>query len=405
MKKLRPRPSIAPLLFFAAAAPLLFSSCAPARQIRSIQRKDLFSLAYGAAQNQMAFVSQGIENFDIFMREGIFHVLDGTGKKVMKFSSYGELLFFLGDPLTPRAPSAAAGAAAAVFASPSKIAADSAQTVFVADRLSAAAPRVFDARIEANGDRIVRRFDGRGRELPHIGQEGPGGSAFPFIVSLRVLEDESLVVVSVSETLFLVHRFGRQGELISGMKLRREALPLPEGLEASARGKANVRVYANLDSIFPSTAGPPFEVILKIDYYRETVDTASGVISRNDFAGSWIFVIDGSTGRLLRNFSLVAPGREEGTPELLGTRKGLYYLLSEAFPPDARQQEEQKPGLGAFTRLLQLMDGEGKIQARYRLNLPAGVQEIASLHISSGGQLYALLKGEEAFHIVWWDRL
>jgi len=395
---------------------LLLESCASPQQIKKIVRTDLFSIGYGLSEAQIDLSSTGDDTVDMDMREGIFHILDGSGRKAMKLSSYGDLLALyydkerLPEPRIVKTASPEAekdGRATAIsqgryavavdFVSPSRIAVDSAQVVYIADRVKDPAARVFDAQSETYCDRIIRRFGAQGMELPHLGQEGPGGTPFPFITGLSVLEDDSLVVNSSSESFFLIHHFAREGNLLGTLKLGRSSLPTPKDLAAAEDGAKGQRINANLDSISESIGASSFEVTLKIDYYREFFDPESLVISRSEFAGSWIFVLEGRSGASLRSFNILQAGSEAPIPELIGMRSGICYFLSAAEESGARNRASPVP-----ERIIQLIDGKGTVYSRFRIELPVDTKEIVSVKISSTGYIVGLLKTESAVHIVWW---
>lgn len=395
---------------------LLLGSCDSSLQIKRIVRTDLFSIDYGLSENQIDLSSMGDSSIDIDMREGIFHILDGAGKKAMKFSSYGDLLALFYDKERLPEPrivkplllsedkrqdtlpvSQGRYAVSANFASPSRMAVDSAQIVYIADRVTNPAARVFDVQSQAYCDRIIRRFGAQGVEQLYLGQEGPGGTPFPFIVSIRILDDDTLMVVSASESVFLIHHFGKEGNLLGTLKLNRSSLPLPKELPSGENSPKGQRVHANLDGIVGSIEENSFKVTLKIDYYREYFDPASLVISRLEFAGSWLFVLDGLSGASLRSLNILAADSASPIPELIGMSSGIYYFLS-----DVEESSEENPSVMSTKRILQLVDGEGKVHARFRIDLPPDTKEIVSVKVSPTGYVYALLRAELAASVVWW---
>ena len=403
----------------AVAASLVFGSCQPARQIKSVVRSDLFSLGYGLSETQVDLSAGGDEGIDLVMREGIFHLLDGSGRKVMKLSSYGDLLALLYDPsrstdLEMMKPATQENgresgpeiqgrfAAPIHFVAPDKIAVDASQTIYVADRLASASARIYDAQSESYCDRIVRRFGAQGLELPYLGQEGPGGSPFPYIISIDAMANDTLCVVSGSESAIFVHHFGKAGNLLSSLRLSRDALPLPLSLSGAAAGNKGVRMHANLDKMLGSSEGEAFKITLKIDYYREFFDPESLVIAREDFAGSWIFTLDGANGRTLRSLAIAPEDSDASIPELIGENSGMYYLISGSEGAESIN-EKGSASSRVSSRVLQLVDKNGKVQLRYRIDLPEGVREIAVLKVSSAGQIYALLKAEGDIRLVWWS--
>ncbi|MFA5852574.1 MAG: hypothetical protein WC820_07735 [Spirochaetales bacterium] len=404
----------------AVAASMMLASCQPARQIKSVVRSDLFSIGYGLSENQMDLSAGEDDSIDIVMREGIFHILDGSGKKVMKLSSYGDLLALLYDPsrspdleiMKPATQEAGQQtktgtqgrfAAPIHFVAPEKIAVDASQTIYVADRVANPSARIYDAQSASYCDRIVRRFGAQGLELPYLGQEGPGGSPFPYIISIDAMGNDTLCIVSGSESAILVHHFSKTGNLLSSLRLSRESLPLPVSLSELTAGVKGIRIHANVDKMLGSSAGETFEIALKIDYYKEYFDPESLAISREEFAGSWIFTLDGANGRTLRSLAIVAENTDAAIPELIGENSELYYLLSDMETTGTTAMAGKAALNQGSSRMLQLMDKNGKVQLRYRIDLPKGVSEIAVLKVSSAGQIYALLKADENIRLVWWS--
>lgn len=392
-----------------ALAAFLLASCGSPRRVRNIVRTDLFSLSYGVAANQVALAAEGDERFDVVMREGIFHILNGAGRKVMKLSSYGDLLAMLYDPAVspePRLDKAdsqggaqgGAGAQAAQgryaapvsFRAPAAIAVDSAQTMYVADRLPAQA-RVFDQQTGSWCDGSVRRFGARGAELAPLGQEGPGGTPFPTILSVDAMENDTLSIVAASETVALVYHFGKAGNLLSVLRLARDGLPVPDALGGGAAAKPGRKIHANIDGIRATSQGTDFEVALKIDYYREESASGGAASAETNYAGSWIYRLDGQSGAEKGRIALAPAGGDLDIPQLAGISGGLYYLLYRRLDQEA----------GGF--ILQLTDGKGKALSRYRMELPGGSREVIALKVSAKGQVYALIGAADAVRAVWWD--
>lgn len=383
------------------ACVLILGSCGKGKPFGGNGRTDLFSLPYGSGENQ---AETGPEGLDIFMREGIFHVSVSGGRKIMRLSSYGDLLALLYDPETnpaplmletPSSPENGTGAGSAIsesryaipenLVSPGTIAADAAQTVYVADR----------AAKDSKGW-VVRRFGKRGADLGDLGQEGEGGSPFPFIRRLFVLDDGSLVVFSISKDDNLVHRFDREGLLLSALKIGRSMLPVPAVLKGLDQPENGSRMFANLEDIAVLGADE-YSLVLKTDYYRETFDPQSGAVSETELPGSWAHIVDGSTGRMLGSFAL--PGGDSGDKgfQLIGTAEKRIYFLEDENAPPAPGGEKGPKAVGLLA-----LDGKGKTRAKARLELPGDSGEIVSMKVSGQGYVYALLKGAEGLRAVWW---
>ena len=410
---------------------LLLAACAPASQTGSIQRRDLFSIGYGMSENQIDLSTQGRDGIDLTMSKGIFHMLDGSSRKIMRLSSYGDLLALLYDPSISPVPNivkplAMPGIDAAeeegravgryavpiAFTQPREMAVGLDQTIYIADKVAQPSARIYDTKLASYCDRIIRRFGTMGQEKAYLGQEGPGGSPFPTVISMDVFGDDTLGIVSVTESAFLVYHFGKEGNLLSSMRIGQDALPLPVELsenEGESPGDSgtegtgiNSRIHANLDSMMMTSGGEFFGIVLKLDYYKEFYDSASLAISRNEYAGSWIFAMDGLTGRIGSSLSIAAGGQEIPIPELIGQNSGLYYLL---YSVSDRVAENVEAGTARSGKswMIQLMDEKGKVHNRARIEPPEGVREMITIRVSEEGQVYALLKMDEKVQISLWD--
>jgi hypothetical protein len=390
----------------------ILGSCAGTRQAATLKREDLFSIGYGTSETEIDFSTPASDHFDAAMREGIFLFLDSGGKKILKLTSYGDLLSLIYDPATLDRPKALAdpgligegvGAArgkkgrpafAASFVEPSRLAVDSSQTIYVADRLSDPANRAFDAQSGAYCDRVVRRFGATGVEAGYLGQEGLGGTPFPFILSLTVLEDDSLVVVSASESLYLVHRFASSGNLLASMRISRSALPVPKAL--GSKGSAASPIYASLDSIVPELRGEGFDLLVKIDYYRAASGDKIMPNQGTGYAGSWILSVDGKSGAYSDIVDVSSRDEDAEIPEFIGVWNDRLYLISREGGAKTADQGSES----AWS--LESLDRSGRIRGKYRLSMPKGSGEIAALKLSSGGQIYGLSKREEDSAVFWW---
>ena len=399
-------------LFYLLLCSLIVASCSGPKRAETLKREDLFHVGYGTSETELDFSSPASEHFDADMREGIFLFLDSGSRKIMKLTSYGDLLSLIYDPSSLDVPKALANPAslaeeaagsggspgkkgrsafATFFVEPSKLALDSVQTIYVADRLKDPAARVFDAQSAAYCDRVVRRFKASGAEAEYLGQEGPGGTPFPFITSLFVLDDDSLVVISTSESLYLVHRFTQAGNLLSSMRISRSALPLPKALGKS--GTEDSSVFASLDTIVPEFKGGTFDILMKIDYYKRAGKEAGGPNQGIGYAGSRVINVDGKTGGYGDIIDVSQRGEDEDIPELLGQWNDRLYLISRV----SSESGEGDPGWR-----LQSLDRSGRIRGRYKLIMPMGSTELVAFKLSSGGQIFGLAKKKGEAAVFWW---
>ncbi|MDR2143853.1 MAG: hypothetical protein LBP29_05745, partial [Treponema sp.] len=74
------------------------SACSPER-ISSVARADLFSLEIGPLDNQVNLAGMANEISDhrtnLAMRDGFFYISDTLGKKIIRYTSFGDLLFVI----------------------------------------------------------------------------------------------------------------------------------------------------------------------------------------------------------------------------------------------------------------------------------------------------------------------
>ena len=201
------------LLISAFLAALVFSGCRD-NHIGSIEREDLFSLAVGPMEDQIALYNlqggRGIRRTGFSMRDGLFYIADGYSGKVVRYNSYGDLLFMVYNEETNPPPyslktnvnddeQAVRWAYTYPLEEPGWIAVDSRKHIFVEDRLPLQSRRT-DPESNALLDGVVLHFDQDGRFLNYLGREGMGGSPFPRIVGLSAsVRDEVAVICRIPD--------------------------------------------------------------------------------------------------------------------------------------------------------------------------------------------------------------
>lgn len=315
-------------IFLAAATLPILWACSRSQLARPLEREDLFDLDYGDFQTQIS--SQGISApvVDLSMSQGIFTLLDGSGKKATRFTSFGDVL------------SIVAAADSPWLESPTLVSSGDGNVLYVADRQAKDATPVMDKFSGISADWVVRKFSSDGAYRGFIGQEGLGGTPFPRISSLEVLQDSSLVVLSFSGRSWLINRFGRSDSLLSSLRISESSLPVPGALTRSS--SESRQIYADVEQIIPRLKGSEYLVYLKMDYYGNQdapqESGASGAVSgpEVEFLGSWVFTVDGTSGKYLESEEIFSPGMRGDVPELLGTRGESFYLLSYLQPPGLR---------------------------------------------------------------------
>jgi hypothetical protein len=407
---IRARGPLIVLLAACAAAGLLGACSARERPSVAVKREQLFSLGYGPAEDQLDLfqVGQSTLKTCIAMREGIFYIANGAGSKVVRYSSFGDPLSMIynaernPEPVVLKAVSAKGGQGTAApgadpeglgrkalpypFRSVGEIAVDSSQTLYVEDRLPPER-RVQDKDSDALLDHVVLRFAKDGQFIDYLGQEGIGGTPFPYILGVYALDSDDCVVVSMLQTEWLVHWFDKGGILVSSLRLRRADLPLPE------KGQG---LIASLDKIVPDLSGRA--LLIKVDYYKEAVDPSTKASAGVEFASSWTYRMDLRDGKYVDRWQIHAIEKVAKTPdgqsvkysrvpEFLGAAGRAFFFIY--------ADDDGKTYISTYDRTT-------RDTSRYSIDIAADELYYNAYYLSREGVLCALLGTRYEARIAWW---
>jgi len=384
---------------------LLLAAClacvACARQnVDSIQREDLFSLDIGPMEDQIALYSfegdGGIRQAELAMKDGLFYISDSNGGKIIRYNSYGDLLFLIyNDETNPEPanlkPKTDNGALVTRWAftyplkSPGKIAVDSRKHIYTEERL----PRerhIFDAKNRALQDSVILHFDEDGRFIEYLGQGGQGGGPFPRIAGLYTSVQDELAAACILPRGWNVYWYNSQGEQLFLIQIQNDSIPAPPDWRD---------FIASIDTVI--AAPDARKLYIKIDYYREVFDKSTNTHVSTEPLGTLIWILNVDTGNYESHIE--APFYEFSYPEngrtvnvrllysMLGlTRNGgilLYFPIETGY---------------AVLR----MDSSGHGQRRGFIELDPGEARFNSFHLSPEGILSALLADEWKVRAVWW---
>ncbi|MGO8694534.1 MAG: LIC_12708 family protein [Rectinemataceae bacterium] len=424
------RPALGATCAVLLCVALVLVSCANEEKSVAVRREQLFTLSYGPAEDQLNLfqLDNGSNPLKtrIAMREGIFYIANGDSAKVVRYSSFGDVLSMIYNPEKnpepvilkpvgsknanggsgsaksagsqqdndPANPDLGAGRRAAPypFRAVGEIAVDSNQRIYVEDRLPPER-RAVDKESGAILDYVVLRFDKDGQFIDYLGQEGIGGTPFPYIVGVYTTPSDDCVVVSVTQDSWLVHWFDGKGTIISALRLRRDALPMPD--EKSG-------LIASLDKILPDTEGR--NLLIKIDYYNENVDPDTKSPTGVGFASSWIYRMNPRDASYSERWQLSpiekavksGPGgetiRDVRIPALIGAAGDELFFMT--------GDDAGKTYLSTFDRTTHAM-------SRYLIDIAPDEQFYDTFTLSNEGILCALLGTRYEARIVWWrfDRI
>jgi hypothetical protein len=406
---------LAAALIATCAAPILLGSCA-GREKPSVamKREQLFSLGYGPAEDQLDLFqidrSQSTQKTCLTMREGIFYIANGAGAKVVRYSSFGDPLSMIynaeknPEPVVLKAVAASPGQGAASPTEPAaaeglgrkavsypfravgEMAVDSTQTIYVEDRLPPER-RVQDKDSDTLLDHVVLRFGKDGQFIDYLGQEGIGGTPFPYILGVYTLATDDCVVVSMTQSLWFVHWFDKGGVLVSSLKLRRDDLPLLD------KGQG---LIASLDKIVPDLSGRA--LLIKVDYYREAIDPSTKASAGVEFASSWAYRMDLRDGKYVDRWQIPAIEKTvkgadgqnvkySRVPEFLGAAgRDFFFIYAD---------DDGKTYISTYDRIT-------RETARYSIDIATDELFYNAYYLSPDGVLCALLGTKYEARIVWW---
>lgn len=374
---------------------LLLFSCN--RNPDELEKTELFHLGLGKMEDELDFIFHDGYSFPedtfLFMRNGLFYISNSPLNKVVEFTSYGDILTAIYNPNQNPQPvslfiqdeeSQAVNRKAFPynFNAISRLAVDSQKTVFIVDEVDPSLS-VFDEQRNLNRKFVIRRFDKNGKYLDAIGYEGVGGTPFPNIVSLQILDNDDIVVVLVPGDSMEVLYYNKSGDLMYSSLFTYDNLPVP----------VENNLAADLDTIMADPSGE--FVYIKIDYFRK-----SGDENRHSLYSSMIYTYDPVKKSYINSIEIpriILQPEYSGSVEqketslvysLLGVARGPYFFLySEAVGQKV---------------LLIILDNEGILVKKIYLELGARDIIFKRFHMTSDGIISGLLLHEYDVEICWW---
>jgi hypothetical protein len=393
------------IISVAVLAVVLFSSCA-ARELEELSREELFSLEIGKMDNQIdLFQINGVmanAKNKIYMRDGLFYIANGNSSKIMEFSSYGDLIFLLYNPEDNPPPTSFAASESDELATTRRAVAyplrrigelsvDSQKRIYVEDGVSEER-QVRDKELKVLLDRVILRFDRHGMPVDFIGQEGVGGTPFPYIDSLYLTDLDDLVVICRTPKFWHVYWYSSEGVLLYQVDIDQEHLPLYEA--GSEPVSTLVRIVPDRDE--------PLLYLLIYTYLGLSAEEqeppersySTRIYNLSLHSGKYEGFIevpqDGARTETVGTREIEVP---PPSFELLGVNsEDVFFLL--------RREE-------ANLFQLLILDDTGMEVARRYIVIEDSELFYKDVRLSASGIIYALLGEEYQAKIVWWrsDRL
>ncbi|MDR2375096.1 MAG: hypothetical protein LBD96_01505 [Treponema sp.] len=399
--------------------------------LSSVVREDLFSLEIGRLEDQLALYGLegdwGLSRVGLAMREGLFYISDRNGGKVVRYNSYGDLLFMIYNDESNNAPLSlktnkgedsivTRWAFTYPLREPGQIAVDSRKHIYVEDRLPVER-YYYDAGTRALLDCVVLHFDQDGRFVEYLGQEGVGGTPFSRIAGIYTTVQDEIVVVCRQTTGWVVYWYasGIRSPLV--INLKNNDIPAPLDWPD---------VSASVDAIM--AAPDSRELYLKVDYYRDIYDDSTDTRVGTEPDSSLIWVMDLETGSYVD--CLEVPFLEQ-TAFVNGRRETLWMLYSMmgiarggrvflSFPVDEgysililrRNGEnslaENPSSSGAGVPPVTAVEPSASLeQSRGLINVDREELYLNSFDLSEDGIISAILVSDYEAKLVWWrtDRI
>jgi hypothetical protein len=373
---------------------LLLASCRP-KSVEELPKDELFSLAIGKMDNQIdRFQLKGIgpeSKNRIYMRDGLFFVANGNSAKIMELSSYGDLIFLLYNPEVNPAPVSFAEGSSDNLASTRMAVSYPLREIgeLAVEDTVGEERQVRDKDLGVALSRVVLRFDRHGKLEDFIGQEGVGGTPFPYIDSLFVTERDELVVISRSPKAWLVFWYSPAGNLLYRLALDQERL---QHLGEAGNSIPSVgKLVPDLNRHYLHAA---------LYFYPRSEGQGAGQEDSTRGYATRVYRINLATGKYEKSFEVPENGLRKETVagqevevvppsyELLGVNtRGDFFFL--------RHDDNN------LYQLL-VLDRDGRVKARRYLVMEDTELYYREVRLSSEGIVYALLGEEYKARFVWW---
>jgi hypothetical protein len=381
---------------------LVFSGCSRGR-ISSVARMDLFSLEIGPLEDQINLFNLldvgSTGRTSLAMRDGLFYISDSSGAKIVRYNSYGDILFVIYNdeinppPITLRRGIDEEGMATRwsityPLREPGALSVDSRKHIYTADKIEQERSQN-DAEDKSLLDNMVLHFDEAGRFVNFLGQEGIGGKPFPMITGIYTSREDEVAVVCLISSGWNVYWFSSEGTLLFLIHLRKDSIPLPSDTQAS---------YASVDTV--AAAPDDRKLFFKVDYYRSVSGENDNTAVLPDSSVIWI--MDVETGAYTQSINVPFFEYTSTENNKKVTQKLPYTMLGVIresrvflyFPVD-----------GGYS-LLVLTAGSREQRLGF-IQVKNDELEYNTFNLSAEGILSGLLATEWNARLVWWrtDRL
>lgn len=370
-------------------------------EIPPLSRENLFVLSIGRLEDQVDLF--GIEQrgqmgkIRIAMQDGIVWIVDGNGGKVQRFTSYGDLISMVYNPETNPPPLTlktefdegdvvTRKAFAWPLEAPGELSIDSQKELFVEERLPENR-RQQDPSTLQQLDRVVLHFDRDGQFVDFLGQEGPGGTPFPYMEGLHHSVDDELVVVCRTIKGYTVYWFDRHGNPLFVVLLDREDVPVPD----------DSSLPPSLEAVYPA---PDERVLyLKVNYYKQIIDETTDSVFGIDLSEAKLWAMKVEDGTYVDSMTIPDYEFRESTGGAGddAVHRGIYDLLGVA---NDGQVFMYAPQAGGYVLLI--LEKGSHARRHGFIHVRDDELYYSTFRLSPEGIISALLAAEYEVRLVWW---
>ena len=399
-------------LLIMVASTFVFLLACSKEEKKSMEREDLFRLKYGSFEDELN-LSRFYEKEEnvasqIFMKDGFFYISNSEAKKVMKFTSFGDLLSLYYNPdfnentISPEMQhlsekkdegeknekkDAMIHTVVAVqhpFNYPTFITVSDAKDLYVVDVLGG-------GRLEVNYEdeialkNIVLHFNDRGEFVDYIGQEGYGGSPFPAIFKIASNAENELIVICKVREDFHLYYYNAQGALVDKC--------IFEASNLKKLYKNDENIFINIESAYP--AHNEKKVYVKCDYYLQEIDASTKVKKGIKGEKTILYVYD-RTNKDFANFEMPTYNFSETVAGERVSVKKIYEMIGVDGEGKVFLITPHKTGYSLI-----FFDVKSKKFYQHTLYVPPALY--TSFHVGDEAILSALFATEEDVLVSWWQ--
>lgn len=364
-----------------------------------MEREDLFSLFYGSFEDDMNLSNiykNPSNNVDsqIVMKKGFFYISNPGAKKILKLTSFGDLLAVYYNGEYNRMPDfinqkqsdvlSTREAIEYPFNFPTFIAILENKNTYVVDGLTE--DRIeYDLENNIGLKNIVLHFNEKNEFVDYIGQEGYGGSPFPAIDAIYSNSQNELIVVCRVNQSVRLYFYNNKGVLVHKYSISKESLPEVY--------KEKKQTYMNIDR----TIAIDDFIYVKVDYYIQEIDDVSNVEKGIIYDKTILHTFDRKTKTYIKSIELpFYEDNEIREGEVIKTKR-IYELIG--ISEDGRcflmTPKNEVFALAIF---------DTKNNRTYKHNLIVPLKTIYSnFYVSNDGILCALFADDETVRVSMWQ--